>query len=307
VEGRQEGAQGDAGPAQDVVEHLRDCAQCRDETDVMAELLDALADLEQPALPPEIALRIDAALAQAARDDEALSSGATPHASLSDSAPLDEAAEDSTPTSVGVDAPSGHSSAPTRPPSSPSGTRRPASHNAPSRRRLRRSAGWALASLVLVGGVVGLGTVLGSQSKSSTSGGAASAASGATRYPDKSLVQNGAVGGDSSAQAMLAAWTKSVLGTSTASPGSAAGEHSNALTTAPMSSLDAASVSQCEANPAFASRHVVGATYGSFGTTPAVLVVYADGDGSRSVYAVAYAAPCAPSEYRVLAQGTVPD
>ena len=305
AEGRQEGAQGGVGPAPDVVEHLRDCAQCRDEADAMADLLAALADLEQPTIPQDVALRIDAALAQAALigappADVSAEDGAARAAAEGSSAP----ASASTHSGPGPGTPSAPSHGSRRPPSPPPETRRPASRGASSRRSLRRVAGWTLGSLALVGGLAGLATVIGSQSGTSTSSGSASSASGAGRMPENPSVQNAVPDAGAAAQSMLVTWTKLVLSAATP-PAAGSGAHANALEGIGGSSVAAASVSQCEANPAFAGRHLVGATSGLYGTTPTVLVVYANGDGSRSVYAVAYVAPCAPSDYRVLAQGTV--
>ena len=312
AEGRQEGAQSGVEPAADVAEHFRDCAQCRDEADAMADLLAALADLEQPPIPRDVALRIDAALAQAALEQAASIDMAPTDASPEDGPARATAEASSTPASASTlsdgtpGTPSAHPHGSRRPPSPPPETRRPASRSGSSRRPLRRVAGWTLGSLALVGGLVGLATVIGSQSGSNTSGGSASAASGAGRLPGNPSVQNAVPNGGSAAQSMLVAWTKLVL--SGATPSAAgSGLHANSLEGIPSSSVAAASVSQCEANPAFAGRRLVGATSGLYGTTPTVLVVYANGDGSRSVYAVAYVAPCAPSDYRVLAQGTVPE
>lgn len=301
AEGRQDGAEGGLGPAPDVAEHLRDCARCRDEADAMADLLAALADLEQPSIPQDVALRIDAALAHVALTDMPLSD-----ALLEDDPSRTTALEPSAHTSTThTDATSRPSHASQRPPSRLDETRRPGSRGSSPRRSTRRVAGWALGSLALIGGLVGLATVIGSSggTESSSSG---TAASGTARYPENPSMQNGVPNADSAAQSTLDAWTRSVLSGTLSSAGSS-GEHANAVPSAPYSAFAASSVSQCEANPVFAGRKVVGATSGLFGQTPAVLVVYASGDGSRSVYAVAYAAPCAPSDYRVLAQGTVPE
>lgn len=279
AEGRQEGAQAGVGPASDVTAHLRDCARCRDEADAVADLLAALADLERPTVPQDVAARIDAALADAARADAA---------STVDSR-RDGAA---------------HPVA-DRPPSRSPETRRPASRGSSSRRSLRRVAGWSLGSLALVGAVAGLATVISSQN-GATSHSDASAGSAAARNPENPALQNGIPKADSSAQSELVTWTRSVLSAATSSAGSSGG-HANSLSTAPTSSFTAASVSQCEADPAFAGRRVVGSASGLLGATPAVLIVYANGDGSPSVYAVAYAAPCAASNYHVLAEETVPE
>lgn len=315
AEGRQESAQGGVGPTQDVARHLRECAQCRDEADAMAELLAALADLEQPTLPQDVALRIDAALAQAALTDAPSPDTVLSDTVLSDTASLDtvsssavwSAEPESGPASVGGDiggtagAVSQHSHASRRPPSPLASTRRPPSRHAPSRRPTRRVLGWTVGSLLVVGGLAGLASVIGSQNSTNSSG-TASAASGAQRNP---TVQNG-LAGDAAAQRQLEAWTRSVL--ASASPFAASsGNHADALPKTPTSSLAAASIAQCEADPKFADRHVVAASYGLFGSTPAVLVVYANGDGSPSVYAVAYQVPCTSSGYTPLAEGAVPD
>jgi len=315
AEGRQEGAQRDMGPAPDVAEHLRDCERCRDEADAMAGLLAALADLEQPSIPEGVALRIDAALAQAALIDEPSADAAFQDgASFQSSAPFRDGAPHSTAESTSgpasVPARSGHAHGSRRPPNQLPETRRPASrgsssHGSASRRSLRRVAGWSLGLLAFASALTGLATVLTSQGGTASSG-SASSASGVGRNPENPSMQNAVPDAGSAAQSMLAAWTKAVLsGTPTAAGSS--GEHAHVLSSPPASALATGSVSACEANPAFAGRQIVGATSGLFGATRAVLVVYANGDGSRSVYAVAYAAPCAPSDYRVLAQGTVPE
>lgn len=276
----------------------------------MADLLTALAGLEQPTIPHDVALRIDAALAQAALSDAPPADGSPEDGAArgADGAPRSAAEGSSAPGSAstlsgsGPGAPSGHPHGSRRPPSALPETRRPASRSASSRRSLRRVAGWTLGSLALVGGLAGLATVIGSQTGTSTSSSSGSAASG--RVPENPSVQNAVPDAGSAAQSMLVSWTKLVL--SGATPSTAgSGMHANSLGSIPSSSVAAASVSQCEANPAFAGRQLLGATSGLYGTTPTVLVVYANGDGSRSVYAVAYVAPCAPSDYRVLAQGTV--
>ena len=113
-------------------------------------------------------------------------------------------------------------------------------------------------------------------------------------------------GGSADTMATLASWTKSALAAA-ASPtpaGSSASEHPHALSTAPDSS--AAAIAQCLTNPAEQGRRVLASSYGTLLGKPAVLIVYAIGDGSQSVDAVAYQAPCASTGYLVLAAGTVP-
>jgi hypothetical protein len=118
---------------------------------------------------------------------------------------------------------------------------------------------------------------------------------------------NGAVGGNADAMATLASWTKSALAASSSGPGGASpSEHPHALSTAPESSVAAAAIAQCLANPATHGRQVLGTSYGVFLGKSAVLIVYALGDGSQSVDSVVYQAPCASTDYLILAEGTVP-
>jgi hypothetical protein len=72
AEGAQPGAEGVAG-------HLLDCQACQDEVDAISDLLVAFEEFEAPAIPHDVAIRIDAALAResAARSGESESAART--------------------------------------------------------------------------------------------------------------------------------------------------------------------------------------------------------------------------------------
>jgi hypothetical protein len=350
VEARQGGALDGVEPTQDVAEHLEACAQCQSDVETMAELLSTLGQLEQPPIPADVALRIDAALAEAARtsatlglptaasgitvthtadtstggegsdvaDSEASSatrpaagdhpaaSQLSPEAGTSSAAPGDgEHLVGSRPSSGGSPA----SRSDRRPPSLGPGKRHPDSQRPASRRSLRRALGWTVASLVLLGGAAGLATAVLS-SGGSTSGASASGVRGTAPFPPENsqpLRNNGAESGNGDALTALASWTKSALAASSpASTNAGPSEHPHALTTAPTSAVAAAAIAQCLANPATQGRQVLGTSYGVFLGKSAVLVVYAIGDGSQTVDSVAYQAPCASTDYLILAEGTVP-
>jgi hypothetical protein len=89
-------------------------------------------------------------------------------------------------------------------------------------------------------------------------------------------------------------------------PEPSASPSARALTAGPNSSLAQTEIGQCLTAPAEKGRRVLATSYGVFLGEPSVLVVYANGDGSSSVYAVAYQAPCASTGYHVLAEDTVP-
>jgi hypothetical protein len=59
-------AEGAQPVAEGASEHLLDCAECRGEVDSIAQLLAAFETLEPPRMPPEVAIRIDAALVREA-------------------------------------------------------------------------------------------------------------------------------------------------------------------------------------------------------------------------------------------------
>jgi hypothetical protein len=326
AEGRQGGAAGGAEPAGDVAGHLRDCAQCRSEVAAMTDLLDALADLEQPALPPNVALRIDAVLAEAAgtRADNADAVMATAAVPAPDgpkptdpAVPVEQAhtrlaPPDSTAPSSRASDGSATSPSHRHPPNPLPHNRRPTSRRSSGRRAPRRTVGWVLASVTILGGVVGLAAVLLSSPGRSTAGVTSSAAHGAVQgAPENPFDSQNGGGNDSApAQSLLASWTKTTLAdTLSLLPepnGASADAHARALTAGPVSSLAATDIAQCLADPAEKGRQVLATTYGEFLSTPSVLVVYVNGDDPSSVYAVAFQAPCASTGYRVLAEGAVP-
>ncbi len=351
VEARQGGALDGLEPAQDVAEHLEACAQCQADVETMAELLSTLGQLEQPPVPADVALRIDAALAEAARTSATLglptaaSGAAVTHtadaatrgegsdvAGAEASSAARSAAEDHPAASqhlpeaeassaasgdgehlVGSRPSSGGSPASRsdrRPPSLGPGKRHPDSQRPGSRRSLRSALGWTVASLVLLGGAAGLATAVLSSSGGSTSGASASGVRGTAPFPpenSQALRNNGAESGNGDVLTALASWTKSALAASSPAPTNVGpSEHPHALTTAPTSAAAAAAIAQCLANPARQGRQVLGTSYGVFLGKPAVLVVYAIGDGSQAVDSVAYQTPCASTDYLILAEGTVP-
>lgn len=349
AEARQHGAVDGPEPSQDVAEHLAGCGQCQAEVEAMADLLAALGQLEQPPIPANVAQRIDAALAEAARTSSALAfpaaasdaaatrtaeastssrdSGTSGSDSGSSATPGTEDVAGTRPSSaaedgsavlpegddlVGSRLSSGSSSASRserRPPSLGADRRRPDARPA-GRRSLRRALSWTLASLVVLGGAAGLATTLLSSSGGSASGPSASAARGSAPLPSgntQPLRNNGAESSNGDVMATLTSWTKSALAASASGPANPSpSEHPHALSTAPNSSVAAAAVAQCLANPATQGRKVLGTSYGVFLGKSAVLVVYALGDGSSSVDSVVYQAPCASTGYLVLAEGTVP-
>jgi hypothetical protein len=330
VEARQEGAVDGTEPAQDVAEHLQGCAQCQADAETMAELLATLGQLEQPPIPADVALRIDAALAEAARTPVALAAPAaatdaavtrTADASTSGSEPgmpgseAGFAAQSTDEDLAGSRRQSSEGPpgllAERRPPTLGPTKRHPDSRRPHARRSLRRTLSWTLASLVVLGGAAGLATLALSSSGNSTSGPSASAARGVApplSGSSQALRNDGAQSSNAEALAALTSWTKSALATSSSSEPAdlSPSAHPHALTTAPTSAVAAAEIEQCLANPATKGRQVLGTSYGVFLGKSAVLVVYAIGDGSQSVDSVAYQAPCASTGYLVLAEGTVP-
>jgi hypothetical protein len=271
AEGAQPGAEGVAG-------HLEDCAACRAEVDALSELLAALADLEAPAAPPEVAIRIDAALA---RESAARAAGIVPPEVGGD--PEAAGHGESSVSVPGGDAPQG---ARERSPSSP---RR-------GRRTFPRGLGWALASLVLVAGGLTLAVDLTSSSTGSSSGTAASGAAPLTSAQKDSsnpMAQRQVVAPETlAATSPLALWVRELLPSRSASAAESAPEAGPAD-------------SPCFSNPRFSGYTRLLTASGDYGGTAATLVVYANGKDSSTVYAVAYAAPCTTSNYSVLAEGVV--
>ncbi len=76
-------AEGAEPTAEGASEHLLGCAACRGEVDAIAELLAAFETFDEPEIPQEVAIRIDAALA---REAAARTASSSPAASASASA-----------------------------------------------------------------------------------------------------------------------------------------------------------------------------------------------------------------------------
>ncbi|MGH6657830.1 MAG: hypothetical protein ACRDVE_21800 [Actinocrinis sp.] len=166
--------------------------------------------------------------------------------------------------------------------------------NATVRRRrwlTSRGLGWALASLVVVaGGTTAIVSAL--SSGGGTTASSASASAGSAAGPAKAQAQSpgdtsapmqsyGQSGGGASSS-MLSAWVQQTL--SAVHP-------------------DAGLSSPCFNDPGFTGKPRVTAANGTFNGEPATLVVYANGNNASTVFAVAYATPCAPGSYHVLSEG----
>jgi anti-sigma factor RsiW len=156
-------------------EHLADCAECRDTGAALQEIQSLLGQTDTPALPDDVGLRLDAALAA-----EALLA-ATP-----EPAPAPEAAPVPAPGSSG--SASGSAGAPPRKPHSPSsgpvgGTQRPPAGPGRGRARGWRRAALGVAALAVVG-LVGTAVVRinseGGAGNGSSSGAKSSAVSAGT-------------------------------------------------------------------------------------------------------------------------------
>jgi hypothetical protein len=172
-------AEGAEPAAEGVAAHLEDCAACRAEVDAISELLTAFAEWDAPALPQEVAIRIDAALvresmARAAEVDLA-----------SDAADAKDAVQ--------------------RPQSSPRG-RRPARW---------RGLGWGLASLALLAGGLTLAVDLTSSSAGSSTASGASALSSSRDSSGPMAQRQLAAPGTMIATAPLVVWVKEILPTRT--------------------------------------------------------------------------------------------
>ncbi len=299
AEGAEPGADG-------VAAHLQDCAACRAEVDAISDLLTAFAELDTPALPQEVAIRIDAALVR-----ESMARAAQPGAgtgvdnagfinSALNGAVLNNAASKSAASgSPELDDAVSGSATPTQSPSSPgadaAGSSQRPKQPRGSRRARWRGLGWGLASLVLVAGGLSLAFDL----TSSSVGGSASSASGsAARGPKAATTEiplaQLAAPGTMAAVAPLVQLVKEILPTSDSSYG-------------PVNGDDAGTVegTGCAADPRFSKYKRLATANRAYQGTAATVVVYANGTNSSSVYAVAYATPCSVSNYRVLAEGVV--
>jgi hypothetical protein len=270
AEGAQPGAAGRT-------EHLEGCAECRAAVDALSDLLMELAEFDAPALPQDVAIRIDAALA---RESMARTAG------VSD-VPLAQSR-----------------SADADPDANAASARGAVGDGVParSRRARRKGFGWGLASLVLVlGGVVALVDLT---SSSAVSSGSATAASGEGQYRSipksngvgpHSLPQLGPAASESAtaiASAPLVVWVRQLLARTP-------------VTGKLSSDAGSAAVINCQSDPRFADVQQLGSTTGTFDGREATLVVYADGAATSTVYAVAYAAPCSASNFTILNEGVV--
>ncbi|MFJ8431799.1 zf-HC2 domain-containing protein [Kitasatospora sp. NPDC094019] len=166
----------DPAGAEALREHLAGCADCRETVDALTEVRTLLGGTEPPALPADVAARIDAALAAEAATAVPAASGpaATP-----------TAAPTATPT---VPAAVGEARPADAPPKAPPA--RPAAATGPGRTRRRRRAlllGSAAALLVLgLGGAfLSLSSPSGRQDLSTTAGAPATPAAG-TAAPESS-------------------------------------------------------------------------------------------------------------------------
>ncbi len=245
-------AEGAQPSAADAGEHLLACAACRGEVEAVSELLAQFEQWDAPAIPQEVAIRIDAALAResAAR---AQTSGDT--------------------------APTAHAAAPSS----------AAASRSPRRRRLpARALAWALASLVLVAGGVGLALDLASPNAPT---GTTASSAGTSDQPkagpnELSSGGQGAVRApDLAAPAPLAQWTRQVLASS--------------------HNMVAPLASSCPSDPAYSGRQQLATASGSYDGAASMLVVYANPSDPSMVLAVVYAAPCTATNYRVLERGLV--
>lgn len=224
--------------------HLQSCAECRAQVAAISQLLTMLAELPEPTVPPNVALRIDAALAREAQ--------AGKHQAV-----------------AGTD---------------------------PRRRAFRRQVRWWFGSLAAVtAGLALLFAVVlpGTNTGSSSSAASAMAAPNHLRSPSSPLHAL-ALPPSATAGPELTAWAEAVLTAQTRGR-------------MPVSPGDSGpTTSACLADPAFADRTLVAHGVGRFGSQPAFLVLYANGDDPSTRYAVAYALPCTASQLRVLDEGVVP-
>lgn len=257
-----EGAQPSAAGA---AEHLLECAACRGEVDAISELLAQFEMWDAPAIPQEVAIRIDAALArESAARAQAAGSGIGEKA--------DRARASTSPAEALV----------------PSRT----TTNVRRRRRFPvQGLGWALASLVVIAG--GLGLILKVASSSSQSEGASTASGSTAQRNAAPYNANPGLGGAETAPTMvassslLATWTTQALSSHRSAYGESAG-------------------SLCgSADPAYANHQLLAMTTGPYEGTPSMLVVYANPNDPSTVLAVVYATPCTAANYHVLASGLV--
>jgi hypothetical protein len=271
-------AEGAEPTAAGAAEHLLECAACQGEVDAVSELLAQFEEWDVPAMPQEVAIRIDAALAR----ESAARAATSGH-------PAAAAIGHETSASSGSTSPES-----TSPGSASPGSKSPV-HPAHSRRRRwmpTPALAWSLAALVLIAGGLGLVVKLGISSTQSSNS-AASGSSATTPYAaqggsgssgPKFSNQHPQALTELSPDSPLATWTKQTL--SNRRP-------------------DATINSPCLSDPAFHNDHVVAIANGPYNGTDATLVVYANPDNAATVIAVVYATPCTTTNYRVLAGGLV--
>jgi hypothetical protein len=270
-------AEGAQPSAEGAAEHLLECAACRGEVDAMSELLAQFEEWDAPAMPQEVAIRIDASLA---RESAARAATAEHPAAAAAAARASEAAASPEGTLSG---------------SAQSGTSSAGDAPKPRRRRWRPAPGlvWSLAALVLIAGGLGLIIKLSSSSTSvsanSASGSAASQPFASTRSPE---VFGPGAGGENSLPSApvlasgspLAVWTDQAL----------SGQRPDASINTP-----------CLSDPAFKGSHELAVTSGTYNGADATLVIYANPSDPTTVLAVVYATPCTATSFRVLDRGLV--
>jgi len=299
-------AEGAQPTAQGAAEHLAQCAACRGEVDAMSELLAQFEEWDAPAMPQEVAIRIDAVLAResaaraaTARHPAAAAENARDAAAASGAAPSASTSTES--TSSASTSPGSTSPGSTSPGSAPPASSSPGSGSSrniprPRRRFWRPSPGlsWAAAALVLIAG--GLGLII-KFSISGSQGSQASVASGAgaaqpyasSRGPEVNGPNTDAQPGLSSLSvrapnSALAVWTTQTL----------SGHHMGAM-------LDPS----CLADPEFAGRQQLATATGTYNGQVAMLVIYANPQNPAAVLAVVYASPCSSGNFRMLDEGLV--
>lgn len=272
-------AEGAQPSAQGAAEHLLECAACRGEVDAMSELLARFEEWDTPAMPQDVAIRIDAALAResAARAATAGHPAATAASARETSASSANTLPEST-----------------LPGSTESGNKRPGTtasgDAARSRRRRWRPApglSWVVAALVLIAGSVGLiiklGVSAGESSATSASGSAAMHPYAATRSPEgfgaEAGPENGLASTVRAANSPLGLWVGQALSS----------QRPEALIDSP-----------CLADPAFKGNHELTIAGGTYNGSAATLVVYAAPESSSIVLAVVYATPCTTTSFHVL-------
>ncbi|WP_327679034.1 zf-HC2 domain-containing protein [Kitasatospora sp. NBC_00458] len=121
--------------------HLAGCPECRETADALAEVRTLLGATEPPAMPADVAARLDAALAAAAADHAATGTGSAPASGEPGSAPQTPGNAPQAPRDAPAPPRPPHaaptpSAAPRTPPGAPAG--RPAASTGPGRAHSRR-------------------------------------------------------------------------------------------------------------------------------------------------------------------------